>query len=51
VRLTLADVVTADDLRDAVDRVTDALNLLNERLDQLEPDGSVRPHADADHDR
>ena len=51
VRLTLADVVTADDLRDAVDRVTDALNHVNERLDRLEPEGSVLPRADADRDR
>ncbi|QXC59800.1 DUF1003 domain-containing protein [Aquihabitans sp. G128] len=37
VRLTLADVVTADDLRQAVDRVGQALEDLNERLDELLP--------------
>src|SRR4029077_15453541 len=31
VRLTLADVVTADDLRDAVERVTDALQGVTDR--------------------
>jgi len=36
VRLTLADVVTADDLRSAVDRVGEALAELNRRLDHLE---------------
>jgi len=51
VRLTLADVVTADDLRDAVDRVADALDHLTERLDRLDLDGPVPPHADADRDR
>lgn len=35
VRLTLADVVTAEDLRQAVDRVGDALTELGERLDAL----------------
>ncbi len=35
VRLTLADVVTAEDLTQAVDRVTQALQDLTQRLDQL----------------
>lgn len=38
VRLTLADVVTAEDLRDAVDRMADALESLTERLDRLAPE-------------
>ncbi|MCU1498047.1 MAG: hypothetical protein JWM47_2000 [Acidimicrobiales bacterium] len=38
VRLTLADVVTADDLRQAVDHVGQALDDLNRRLDALLPD-------------
>jgi len=37
VRLTLADVVTAEDLRDAVDRVTEALADLNERFHPVDP--------------
>ena len=37
VRLTLADVVTADDLHQAVERVGQALEGLNERLDDLAP--------------
>ncbi len=37
VRLTLADVVTAEDLRDAVDRMADALDALAERLDRIAP--------------
>jgi uncharacterized membrane protein len=41
VRLTLADVVTADDLRQAVDQVTTALQHLTERLDGLTPDGAA----------
>ena len=45
VRLTLADVVTADDLRDAVELVTEALADLNHRLDQLLPS-----HGDAPND-
>ncbi|MEZ5177385.1 MAG: DUF1003 domain-containing protein [Acidimicrobiales bacterium] len=40
VRLTLADVVTADDLRTAVDRVADALGELAERLDRLAPEAA-----------
>ncbi|CAN5698354.1 DUF1003 domain-containing protein [soil metagenome] len=45
VRLTLADVVTADDLRSAVDRVGQALEDLNRRLDDLlpEPPADTRP--------
>ncbi|MBX3314604.1 MAG: DUF1003 domain-containing protein [Actinobacteria bacterium] len=35
VRLTLADVVTSEDLRDAVDRVGDALDDLAARIDAL----------------
>ncbi len=42
VRLTLADVVTADDLRDAVERVTDALQGVTDRLDRVDPDGVRR---------
>lgn len=38
VRLTLADVVTAEDLRQAVDRMSDALEQITERLDALAPD-------------
>ena len=38
VRLTLADVVTAEDLRQAVDRVGEALDELTARLDALVPD-------------
>jgi uncharacterized membrane protein len=37
VRLTLADVVTADDLRQAVDRMAQALGDLAQRLDALAP--------------
>jgi uncharacterized membrane protein len=37
VRLALADVVTADDLRAAVERVTGALDNLTQRLDRLDP--------------
>ena len=43
VRLTLADVVTADDLRQAVDRVGQALVDLNERLDLLLPATEAAP--------
>jgi uncharacterized membrane protein len=45
VRLTLADVVTADDLRHAVDRVGDALVDLGERLDRLAPAVEAEPDA------
>ncbi len=52
VRLTLADVVTADDLRQAVDRVGEALEDLTERLDRLVPapatDGALGPAGDQD---
>ena len=37
VRLTLADVVTANDLRQAVDRVGDALDALTARIDAMAP--------------
>jgi uncharacterized membrane protein len=37
VRLALADVVTSDDLRTAVERVTGALDNLTQRLDRLDP--------------
>jgi len=37
VRLTLADVVTAEDLRLAVDRMGDALDEITRRLDALAP--------------
>ena len=37
VRLTLADVVTNDDLRQAVDRVAEALDDLRDRLEQMTP--------------
>ena len=37
VRLTLADVVTNDDLRQAVDRVAEALDDLRDRLEQVAP--------------
>ena len=47
VRLTLADVVTADDLRHAVDRVADALASLTERLDRIAPEPSVDDDAAA----
>jgi hypothetical protein len=40
VRLALADVVTSDDLRTAVDRVSRALEGLNERLDRIDPAAS-----------
>ncbi len=43
VRLTLADVVTADDLRQAVDRVGQALEDLNERLDLIAPRPETLP--------
>jgi uncharacterized membrane protein len=45
VRVALADVVTTDDLRSAVDRVTGALEALHGRLDALEagPDAGDRP--------
>ena len=46
VRLTLADVVTADDLRSAVDRVGQALEDLNRRLDDLLPDPPAEPRPD-----
>lgn len=52
VRLTLADVVTADDLRQAVDRVGEALEGLTERLDRLVPapatDGALSSPGDQD---
>jgi len=52
VRLTLADVVTADDLRQAVDRVGETLEALTERLDRLVPapaaDDALRPTGDQD---
>lgn len=38
VRLTLADIATADDLRKAVDAVAAALETLSERIDALAPD-------------
>ncbi|MBV9952332.1 MAG: DUF1003 domain-containing protein [Acidimicrobiia bacterium] len=37
VRLALADVVTSEDLRNAVDRVGRALEGLTERLDRIDP--------------
>ena len=37
VRLALADVVTSEDLRGAVDQVASALDGLHERLDRIEP--------------
>ncbi len=40
VRLALADVVTADDLETAVERVTSALQLVTTRLDRLDQPGS-----------
>ena len=40
VRLALADVVTADDLETAVERVTSALQLVTSRLDRLDQAGS-----------
>ncbi len=40
VRLALADVVTADDLNTAVERVTSALQVLTARLDDLDQPGS-----------
>ncbi len=40
VRLALADVVTADDLDNAVERVTSALEGVTIRLDQLDQPGS-----------
>jgi uncharacterized membrane protein len=40
VRLALADVVTANDLHTAVERVTSALEGLGNRLDQLDHPGS-----------
>src|SRR4051812_28841201 len=40
VRLALADVVTSDDLRTAVDRVGRALEGLSERLDRIDPASS-----------
>lgn len=47
VRLILGDVVTADDLRAAVDQVSTALQRVSERLDQIapavEPDGQNDP--------
>jgi uncharacterized membrane protein len=43
VRLALADVVTSEDLRAAVDRVSRALEGLNERLDRLDPGAAPAP--------
>jgi uncharacterized membrane protein len=40
VRLALADVVTSEDLRTAVDRVSRALEGLNDRLDRIDPAAS-----------
>jgi uncharacterized membrane protein len=40
VRLALADVVTSEDLRTAVDRVGRALEGLSERLDRIDPAAS-----------
>jgi uncharacterized membrane protein len=40
VRLALADVVTSEDLRNAVDRVGRALEGLSERLDRIDPAAS-----------
>ncbi len=37
VRIALADVVTSTDLRDAVDRMTSALESVTTRLDNLDP--------------
>ena len=37
VRLALADAVTVDELRTAVDRVTEALDRIHTRLDALDP--------------
>lgn len=48
VRLTLADVVTAEDLRLAVDRVGEALAALDERLDALVPRPETDPVAPDD---
>ena len=47
VRLSLADVVTADDLTQAVDRVTHALQELTNRLDHLAAE-SVGPGTDGE---
>ncbi len=44
VRLTLADVVTAEDLRGAVDQLTDALTDLGTRLDGLAGPNPPRSH-------
>ena len=40
VRLTLADVVTADDLQHAVEQVAIALRQVNERLERIAPSGA-----------
>ncbi|CAN5868260.1 DUF1003 domain-containing protein [soil metagenome] len=51
VRLTLADVVTADDLRHAVNRVGEALGELGDRLDRMTPpDPTGRPAATEERD-
>jgi uncharacterized membrane protein len=47
VRLALSDVVTSDDLKVAVEQVTDVLGQLTDRLEQLEP---TPPGADPDAD-
>jgi uncharacterized membrane protein len=46
VRLTLADVVTSEDLRQAVDRVGDALDGLAARIDALAGGAPVTPDED-----
>lgn len=43
VRLTLADVVTAEDLRGAVEQVSDALVALDARLDRVLDGAEARP--------
>jgi uncharacterized membrane protein len=47
VRLALADVVTTDDLRLAVDRVTRSLESLTARLDPAEDEDEARPETGA----
>lgn len=48
VRLALADVVTGEELRDQLDDLTKAIELLSERLDSVAPAPAAERGADAD---
>ena len=48
VRLALADAVTVEELRDAVDHITQAIEVLGERVAKLFPDDPTGPPARPD---